>query len=271
MRPMLVVIVTLLSCLPMLAECTAAEKKALEELDRAWAEANRTGDRAALQRVIGDDFTGFNPSGTQTKTEAVDSAMEAFEAVRSGQNPPPQLAFDQYMISCTATTATVTHRTTITANVDGQEQTNYARSVHVLEKRGGRWQVISTTAHPVNDAGMLQYMEREWNDALVNKDTRWFERNFARDYSSISSRSGSLRNKSQDIEEVKASTITSAELSDINVRVNGDTAVVTGVNRVRGRDKDGKSFDDRLRFTDVFIKRDGRWQVWASQGTRIQG
>ena len=61
----------------------------------------------------------------------------------------------------------------------------------------------------------------------------------------------------------------STELSETSVRVDGNMAVVTGVNRVKGRDEQGRSFDRRVRFTDTFIKRDGRWQVWATQGTTI--
>jgi len=65
-------------------------------------------------------------------------------------------------------------------------------------------------------------------------------------------------------------TLQSLDLSDLNVRTEGNTAIVTGINRVVGRDAQGKSIDRRVRFTDVFIKRDGRWQVWATQGTTIQ-
>lgn len=60
------------------------------------------------------------------------------------------------------------------------------------------------------------------------------------------------------------------ELSDVNVHIEGDVAVVTGVNHLRGKNADGKAVDRRVRFTDMFIKRDGRWQVWATQGTTVQ-
>jgi len=60
------------------------------------------------------------------------------------------------------------------------------------------------------------------------------------------------------------------ELSDLNTRVEGDVGIVTGINRVKGTDSMGKAFDRRVRFTDTFIKQDGRWQVWATQGTTIQ-
>jgi ketosteroid isomerase-like protein len=59
------------------------------------------------------------------------------------------------------------------------------------------------------------------------------------------------------------------ELSDLDARVDGNAAIVTGVNHVRGKDDKGVAFDRRTRFTDTFIKRDGRWQVWATQGTLI--
>jgi hypothetical protein len=31
----------------------------------------------------------------------------------------------------------------------------------------------------------------------------------------------------------------------------------------------GAAFDRKVRFTDTFVKRDGRWLVWATQGTAI--
>lgn len=65
------------------------------------------------------------------------------------------------------------------------------------------------------------------------------------------------------------SVVESIELSETSVRVDGNMAVVTGVNRVRGRDEQGRPFDRRIRFTDTFIQRDGHWQVWATQGTTI--
>jgi ketosteroid isomerase-like protein len=45
--------------------------------------------------------------------------------------------------------------------------------------------------------------------------------------------------------------------------------IVTGINEVKGKDEQGQAFSRRTRFTDTYIKRDGRWQVWATQGTLI--
>ena len=61
----------------------------------------------------------------------------------------------------------------------------------------------------------------------------------------------------------------SLELSELTVRIEGNTGVVTGINHVKGKDEKGVAFDRQARFTDVFIKRDGRWRVLATQGTTI--
>ena len=61
-----------------------------------------------------------------------------------------------------------------------------------------------------------------------------------------------------------------AELSDLHPRVDGRFAVVTGVNHVKGRDDKGVPFERWASFTDTYIKRDGRWLVWATEGTEIK-
>jgi ketosteroid isomerase-like protein len=112
-------------------------------------------------------------------------------------------------------------------------------------------------------------MEREWNDADLARDYAWHERNYSDDFSGISSRTGALSTKSEDIASSKKGTLTSAKLSELDVRVEGNTAVVTGINHVTGTDDKGAAFDRNVRFTDTFVKRDGRWLVWATQGTSI--
>ena len=54
---------------------------------------------------------------------------------------------------------------------------------------------------------------------------------------------------------------------DLFVRRYGDTAVVTGrtIAKVGGASPQTVT----LRFTDVYVRRDGRWQAVASQATRV--
>jgi ketosteroid isomerase-like protein len=54
-----------------------------------------------------------------------------------------------------------------------------------------------------------------------------------------------------------------AELSDLKVRVLGDTAIVTGAYHERG-DSNGKRYEYHDRLTDVWMRAGGKWQVVAS-------
>ena len=123
-----------------------------------------------------------------------------------------------------------------------------------------------------DDIAVLVQMERQWNEALRTKNAAWFEENLAADVTDINSGNGALSTKSDDIAAIKTDTTAyeTLELSDLKVRVEGNAAVVTGVNHLKGRDDQGGAFDVRLSFTDTYIKRNGRWLVWASQHTRVR-
>jgi ketosteroid isomerase-like protein len=252
-------------------QCSDADKKKLEAFDRAWGEAGQRGDRAFLQNVYADNFVGLSPAGMLNKTQSIDGAVKQAERDRANPQDADKVAHDYYMISCTPNSATITHRNVVTGKTDGKEWTVYSRSVHVLERQGDRWQVVSNAGHLLNDGAILLYMEQEWNDASKTGDVAWFQRNYASDASDISSRTGAVHSKLEEIASMKTdkTVLESLELSEMDVRVEGNAAVVTGVNRVKGRDAQGQAFDRRTRFTDTYIKRDGRWQVWATQGTLI--
>jgi ketosteroid isomerase-like protein len=62
--------------------------------------------------------------------------------------------------------------------------------------------------------------------------------------------------------------VTTLLQSDLRVRVVGDAGLVAGINVLRGQ-QGHEHFDLRLRFLDVYAWRDGRWQLVASQDTRL--
>jgi ketosteroid isomerase-like protein len=132
--------------------------------------------------------------------------------------------------------------------------------------------VTNNATRPSDAESVLRQIEREWNEALKTRDVEWFERNLASDVTDISSGNGALHTKTEDIEGLKAdkTVYESLELSNLKVRVEGNAGVVTGINHIKGRDEQGNAFDVRLSFTDTYIKREGRWQVWASQHTRLR-
>lgn len=272
MNRLLIATVSLTLALSADAQCSDADKKALEAFDKAWSEATTRGDRAQLQTMFADDYAGATLIGTVSKAAAIDGAVRTAELNRANPQAAVRTIYDNYIITCTPVSATVTHRNTITSTVGGREQTTYSRSVHVMERRAGRWQVVGNAGHPLTDAQILMYLESDWNEAIKKRDATWLERNLLDDATDVSSRTGALQTKAQAVAEMRRadrSVVESLELSEMAVRVDGNTAVVTGVYRDRGRDDQGRPYDRRVRFTDTWLKRDGRWQVWAAQGTTI--
>jgi ketosteroid isomerase-like protein len=54
-----------------------------------------------------------------------------------------------------------------------------------------------------------------------------------------------------------------AEIPEMKIRMHGDTAVVTGVYHEKGVDNQG-TFDYHDRFTDVWMKKSGKWRLVAA-------
>lgn len=118
------------------------------------------------------------------------------------------------------------------------------------------------------DEKAVSRLVHEWLDALVNNDLDALDRIIGDDYI-ITNSDGSVLGKKQDMEPLRAGLkFESADIEDLKVRVYGDTAVATGVTTFKGNFK-GREFTARERFTDVWVRRNGRWQAVASQETRL--
>lgn len=117
---------------------------------------------------------------------------------------------------------------------------------------------------------MLMKMERDALAAVLKKDTASFGRIFADDAVMITP-DGSPQTKSQLLADLKSGdlAIESSEISDMTVRAYGDAAVATYVTTDKGKYK-GQDISGRYRWTDVFVRRGGTWQIVSGQGTPLQ-
>jgi len=144
MKRILATILLILSAATLaFGQCSEADKQKLMAFDKAWGEAGRRGDRAFLQNVYADDYVNPNPAGTLTKAQTIDDAVRAAERRKANPQSADSISHDNYVITCTPNTATITHRNVVAEKVDGKEQHSYTRSAHFLEKRGGEWKVVS--------------------------------------------------------------------------------------------------------------------------------
>lgn len=115
----------------------------------------------------------------------------------------------------------------------------------------------------------IKKLEQERNQAIVRNDAAALDRMSSADYTVINLR-GELLNKTQIVNGFKSGAIKfdSRELSDLNVRVYGNTAVVTG--RVTQKAmENGKDTSGEHRFTRVLVKEKGSWVSVAVQTTTI--
>src|SRR5580658_10444270 len=109
----------------------------------------------------------------------------------------------------------------------------------------------------------LQAMEHTWLNAEQNHDTAAFEKLVADDWIALGP-DGKSQTKAERSAEIKASHATSATMGDMKVRVFGDTAVVTGTDDEVSMEN-GKKSTAHYAWTDVFVKRNGKWLAVASQ------
>jgi len=109
----------------------------------------------------------------------------------------------------------------------------------------------------------------ERDQAVQRGDTATFDRMCADDYVSTNN-VGLVRTKAQVIEDLKSGALKVESMisDDVNVRVQGDTAIVTGRVTTKVQDR-GRDTSGQNRFTQVYMKRNGRWQLVAFQQTRI--
>jgi ketosteroid isomerase-like protein len=120
-----------------------------------------------------------------------------------------------------------------------------------------------------SDQQTLVRLERAWNDAFYRKDVAFIETVLADEFQATYD-DGSLGDKAKELSLVTTfnQAVESAVQDDFTVRVYGDTAVVWFTLRVVGL-KQGKQAELTLRYTDVWVMRDGRWRCVATQSTRV--
>ena len=115
----------------------------------------------------------------------------------------------------------------------------------------------------------LLKLEKEFAEAIVRNDLEGIARLVTGDWIIIDP-NGEIVDRTRFFEVIKSGALThdTMESEDFRVRVYGDSAVVTGITRTKGRFM-GQDFNTQERATDVFVKRGGRWQCVLTHLTRF--
>ena len=126
---------------------------------------------------------------------------------------------------------------------------------------------VVALAAPGADAlvARLKAQADAWDRAIVARDRAAIEANMADDFRQIDAR-GNVETKASFI-----AGLVSPELQldpytveDFEVRVYGDTALISGRTRMTGRHA-GQPFSTHYRYIDVYVKRGGAWKIVSVQ------
>jgi len=81
---------------------------------------------------------------------------------------------------------------------------------------------------------------------------------------------GQVSSKKQVLADVKGKTLKfeSIALSDMKPILLGETAIVSGLDTEKSSNR-GKDTSGKYRWTDTFVKRDGRWQCVVTNSTKM--
>jgi ketosteroid isomerase-like protein len=120
-----------------------------------------------------------------------------------------------------------------------------------------------------SDQDALVKLEQRWNEAFYKRDVAFIATLLADEFVATYD-DGRMGDKATELALAASfnQNVESAVPGDFVVKVYRDTAVVWFTLRLVGI-KDGQRSEMALRYTDVWIVRDGRWQCVSSQSTRV--
>jgi hypothetical protein len=140
--------------------------------------------------------------------------------------------------------------------------------------------VITNVAPPVDPVAVekeLIRLERGWSDAAKNHDANAAGQILADDIF-LTYPDGTTGTKADELRVISsgAMSVDSTDLLDTKVTVlNPESAFITGRSIIKNgkyKEQNTKAIDisGEYRFTDLYVKRNGKWQALASQTTKIE-
>jgi hypothetical protein len=129
--------------------------------------------------------------------------------------------------------------------------------------------LLITLTAVADDAEELRRLDKELTVATWTGDAVWFEQNLSDDYLLITP-NGALRTKRDVVSELATPGLKMEpfEATEVQVRVHGEAAIVTG--RMRQQFLLGRTHSTSdLRYTDVYVKKKGRWLLVSGHASNV--
>jgi len=132
------------------------------------------------------------------------------------------------------------------------------------------------TLTPAQEAAIeagIKELSMQWSTAILKKDATILERIWAPDFVYVEP-SGERFTKADGIAALKTGkeqpTLSEPTSIDDRVYGGGTVAVDIGDYREAGKDKDGKPYDRRSRFTNVWVLKDGAWRCVSAHASVLE-
>ena len=128
---------------------------------------------------------------------------------------------------------------------------------------------LSARVALADDLEEIRRLDAEIAVATWTGDEAWFEKNLTDDYLLITP-GGTKRSKADVIRELSTTGMKMEpyEPNDVQIRLYGDAAVVTG-HMLQRFTLGGIRYANDLRYTSIYVKRKGKWQLASAHTSNI--
>lgn len=122
----------------------------------------------------------------------------------------------------------------------------------------------SETKYNGSDSIIIIQLENNWAKALIKKDEEAFKKYLAADF--FYTENENLYTREEVLQSLLSVTdvVEDAFNEDMQVHLYDNTAIVTGWLYINGKSS-GTSFKRKYRYTDIWLKKNGEWQIIAAQ------
>lgn len=267
---------------PVLAEAPKTQSKdplvigAVKQVGQDMGDAMVAGDMDKLNQIFADDWATVGSSGKISTKEGLLSDLKSGKHKLSWfQNGPTDV---QVYGDVAVAQGSVKEKRTD----DGKDTSGQFLWMDLLKKRDGKWAVVRSAGARVvsadspqaesQDPALVETMKQfaqETGDAMVAVDIDKLNQIYADDWAAIDS-SGNIFTKEGLLNDFKSGKhkLVSFELGPMDVQVFGDVAVVQA-SVTEKRIHDGKDISGQFVFMDLLKKRDGKWVIVRTLGTRV--
>lgn len=250
---------------------TAKDVAAIKAMNDAWGQAATRGDAATLIGQFADDSFRLFPhmpivAGKEAIARNIGATVDRYLVEETDLVDDVQVVGDlAYARGTYAWKATPKVSGQAVVDDKGKFVTIYRRQADgawkaVLDAPSSDLSAVRVLEPSSDDELALLQIERDWSAAWLNQDAAALDAILAASY--MENMGGTVRAKKQIMADVKAgiNQVASIDVSDIRVVVFGDHAAVDGMT-VSSEKKRGQDTSAKLRWTDTFVKEDGRWRA----------